>query len=416
MSFLRSRGTLPRLLALVLLFATPAVAADDPSALFGAGIAAVAEAEAAETDDLRDAALDRAINVFHTILVNEPGADRVRLELARAFFLKGDDTLARDHFERVLAGELPAAVIANVQRFLNAMRERRRWSAYFGLALVPDTNPGAASDADVIYIYDLPFRRNHYQGAESGFGLALWGGGEYRYPLDDSLCLRFGADLVHRDYPGGLFDSSLLAAHAGPCVLIDKDTEASVLLTAQRRLQAGEPTYDSPGLRIEVDRRLTDRLTMRVNATWERRNFVDSSYLDASITSLAVHAAWVVMPTVRLDGWVGYRAERTASEPWRNTTRWGSLRTTVALPWGFTVGGGAAMHLTRYQGRWFPFVRDGTSRRDTILALHASVLNRQVTVLGFSPQFVVTNERRVSNAQLHDYQRSRVELRFQRLF
>ena len=38
-----------------------------------------------------------------------PGLVRVRLELARAFFLKGEDSLARSHFERVLAGK-PAAI------------------------------------------------------------------------------------------------------------------------------------------------------------------------------------------------------------------------------------------------------------------------------------------------------------------
>ncbi len=51
----------------------------------------------------------------------------MRLELARAFFLKHEDTLARLHFEQVLAGDVPPAVAANIQRFLRA---RRRWQAH----------------------------------------------------------------------------------------------------------------------------------------------------------------------------------------------------------------------------------------------------------------------------------------------
>ena len=92
----------------------------------------------------RDAFLDVSIAAFQAILAASPDQTRVRLELARAFFLKGQDGLARRHFERVLAGDVPAPVVANVNRFLDEIRARRRWSAYGGIGLAPDTNIGAA--------------------------------------------------------------------------------------------------------------------------------------------------------------------------------------------------------------------------------------------------------------------------------
>ncbi len=52
---------------------------------------------------------------------------RVRLELDPAFFLKQEDGLAREHFERVLASTPEPAVAANVRRFLRAIRKRKRW-------------------------------------------------------------------------------------------------------------------------------------------------------------------------------------------------------------------------------------------------------------------------------------------------
>ena len=52
----------------------------------------------------RGASLDDAITALLTILANRPELVRVRLELARAFFFKGEDSLARSHFERVLGG------------------------------------------------------------------------------------------------------------------------------------------------------------------------------------------------------------------------------------------------------------------------------------------------------------------------
>ena len=66
----------------------------------------LALAEAEQTDDraARRQLHDKAIAAFRMILVNRPDLVRVRLELARVFFLKGQDGLARRHFEAVLAG------------------------------------------------------------------------------------------------------------------------------------------------------------------------------------------------------------------------------------------------------------------------------------------------------------------------
>ena len=61
-------------------------------------------------------------------------------------------------------------------------------------------------------------------------------------------------------------------------------------------------------------------------------------------------------------------------------------------------------------------MKDGGAREDRTRSLRASVHNRAITVLGFSPELVLVNEERTSNAQLHDYERTRGELRFVRQF
>ena len=101
--------------------------------------------------------------------------------------------MARDHFERVLAGKLPAPVVANIQRFLTEIRDRKRWTMYLGIAAAPSTNIGRTSNAEVININDLPFRRDASELTTSGVGVSAWAGGEYQYPLGDRLRLRFGA-------------------------------------------------------------------------------------------------------------------------------------------------------------------------------------------------------------------------------
>ena len=150
--------------ALILLFSLPA-SAQDMSALFEEGAAAIRQAARQTDEDRRDELLDKAIAAFRKMLVANPSLVRVRLELARAFFLKEEDSLARRHFEIVLAGKPPAAVALNVNRFLNIMRARKRWSVRLGAALAPDSNLSGNTGEKTILIdvlgQRLPFT---YQG------------------------------------------------------------------------------------------------------------------------------------------------------------------------------------------------------------------------------------------------------------
>ena len=154
------------------------------------GLSAIEVSRLAQTSEAQQQALlDEAIAALHVILVDQPELVRVRLELARAFFYKEEDTLSRGHFERVLAGDVPKAVKANGQRFLTQLRARRRWTMYMGAALLPDKNIGSGSEDEVIYInfggIDLPFRRNNADNlTTSGVGTLLWAGASISTPSE----------------------------------------------------------------------------------------------------------------------------------------------------------------------------------------------------------------------------------------
>ena len=133
----------------------------EANVLFLIGLAATGASQQPDlSGDEREALLDEAIASLRAMLIDRPDLVRVRLELARAFFLKGENDLSRKHFEHVLAGSPPGPVAANVRRFLSEIRARRRWSLRAGFALAPDTNIGGTSAERIIYINDLPFRRD----------------------------------------------------------------------------------------------------------------------------------------------------------------------------------------------------------------------------------------------------------------
>ena len=275
-------------------------------ALFLVGFAGIeASQQPGISEEARDALLDAAIQALRTMLVRNPGLVRVRLELARAFFFKGDDRLARRHFERILASKPPAAVALNVNRFLNQIRVRRRWSMHFGFSLAPDSNIGAGSEERLIYIHGLPFRRDQEELTTSGVGVSVWGGGEYQHPLGERLRLRAGADISRREYRQSRFDQMTVSGHLGPRWLVDERTEASVLASARQHWLGDGPDHRDLGVRLETGRRLGPRITANARASWYGRRYEERTHLDGPVADLSLGAAFVASPTVRLNASLG---------------------------------------------------------------------------------------------------------------
>ena len=389
----------------------------DASLVFLRGHAAFEASQRPGTPgDERDDLLDEAVDSFRSMLVARPELVRVRLELARAFFYQRKDSLAREHFERVLGGDVPSSVAANVRAFLLQIRARRRWRTYFGAAIAPDSNIGSGSEEGFIEIIGLPFRRNEEDLPTSGVGLSTWFGGEYHRPLGDRVRLRIGGDVSRKDYAGSEFDQTNLALHAGPRWFAGPRTDVSVLGSARRSLLEQSDDYDELGARVEATRRLTRRVSGTARFSWHDRRYRTSRTLDGPVRSLTFGANWVATPTVRLNASIGYASESPEQVRRRNSSRLLRLGARWLLPRGFSLGGSAQLRFTDYDGPWPPFTPSGERREDRTRSLSASIHHRRFTIYGFSPKLTVTNEARRTNAQVHDYRRTRAEVSFVRQF
>ena len=352
------------------------------------------------------------------MLVTRPDLIRVRLELGRAFFLKGEDSLARRHFEQVLAGKPPAPVALNVSRFLSIMRARKRWSLRVGMALAPDSNIGAASDERTVYILGLPFRRDQEDLTSSGVGVSVWAGGEYQYPLDRQWRLRAGGDVSRREYRSREFGRTTVAAHLGPRWLLGRGGEASLLASVRQHWLAGEPDHRDIGLRAELHRRLTPRMSATLRASWHERRYDARDHLDGPVTDVSLSGTHALGPTVRFDTAAGWGREKPKTKRYTGTAGTGPRAgVTLALPWGFTVGGSGTLRWTDYDDDWGSiFSPHGVARNDLTRSLRLNAYNRGFDVAGFSPQVSLVQEQRTSNAQLHGYETVFDDLRFVRLF
>ena len=389
----------------------------DVQFLLGLAASRASHEEAGLDDEQRQALLDEAITAFRSILIHRPELVRVRLELGLAFYLKQVDSLAREHFERALVGKPPEALVENVTRFLKIIRARRRWDAWFGFSIAPDTNINAASDAEFIYINNLPFRRGATGRASTGIGIVGWGGGEYQYPLAERWRLRSGLNVNHREYKGSRWDQTFLSGYVGPRWLITRDTDVSLLATASQRWWGGSSLNYDYGARLEVLHRVFAGFRLNARAQWSDRKFQQQKFLEGPLMVFSLGARYVLFPTVQVNALVGYQQQDTVFHPWSSAGYWTRVGTNVVLPWGFTVGLSAEFRWTDFNPGWHPFIADdSTPREDQTRILQATLLNRAITVFGFSPQIAFSNQVRESNAQLFDFKRNLVEMRWVRQF
>ena len=158
------------------------------------------------------------------------------------------------------------------------------------------------------------------------------------------------------------------------------------------------------------------RVTTSARMSWHDRRYRTRTHLDGPVWDATLRGSWVVAPTVRADVSGGYAQQRPKFRRERHSGRWLGTGLTVALPWGFTVGGNIEVRWTDYERGWFPFVADNGPREDRTRSYRLSTYNRGLTLLGFSPELAVVRETRDSNAQLHGYQRTSGELRFVQQF
>jgi outer membrane protein len=355
---------------------------------------------------LDDKDFDRSIKHFRSILVRDPGSVRARLELGRAFYMNRDYANASRQFQFARAGNPPTSVIANIDRFLGAIRRDKNWSYSFGVAIAPDSNINNGSSSGEVILFGLPFKLGDDARNRSGVGLALDGSVEFAPRIGENTRLRLGATMQRREHKGERFDDMTIALHAGPRIVRGR-WDVSALATAFQRRFGPARLNQGIGGKIEAAHYSDSKTAILLGLGAYSVRYPEHSLHDGMFYSLSAGALRALTPsssaTARL-GLVRNSARVAELASWSGTVAAGYQRDLVG---GFTVSVEPGYTRSHYDKPDFVFDRQ---RVDQQLELRITTLNRRLVLKGFTPRIGITLVRRRSTIDLYDLNQRRLEL------
>lgn len=349
---------------------------------------------------------DTAISLFRQILAREPPTERVRLELARAFFLKGDYDNADRQFRFARAGNIDDAVKANVDRFLSAINRLREWTVNFSFALAPDTNQNAATSASQVSIFGLPFALDKGARKQSGIGLAGNIGGEWSPILDDNLKARIGADLYRVEYSGGQFDDMTVSGYGGPQFLFS-NWDVSVLATGFKRWFANQDYVSGIGGKLAGEYGITSNWLVGASIGGQSVTNAFIPEQSGPLWSVQSQLAYVLSPSSLFQLQLGFNRQEAKIAPYSYSGVWLGGGYSQDLPWGFSAGFQPAYFITRYDAALAAF---GKTRSDDTVMLAFTLLNRRFDYHGFTPRISYVFTEQHSNIPIYSFTRNQFQI------
>ena len=338
----------------------------------------------------------RAAERFDAILAQRPDLTRVRLELARAYFLTGDDDKARYHFNASLADELPSSVEATVESFLRGIDARKRWSVSLSASLLPETR---RPDREEVLIGGVPFRLSEDARASSGVGALLSTGMSFSPALSDDLRGVLAASAAAKLYRRSDWNDVSTSGDIGLTRLSDIGSVSGGLRLGRRWI-GGDGYHHSLGPWAQARLRLSSSTHLAVASSAAYRSHDERPDRDG--WRIALNPRFVHILDSRTSLSAAPVFEWVEAERDHHGSRMIGMGTTIlhTFDGGLSVSLTPGVYLRRYAAEDPLF---GRRQLDRTLRLGASVLHRSLRLGGFAPYVGYSLEVNRSNIPIRDY-------------
>jgi hypothetical protein len=354
----------------------------------------------------------RAEARFRKILEANPSLLRVRLELARVLFLQRKDEAADYHFRLASAEHLPKAAADNIARFREAIRARRAWRFNLNFGIAPDSNINSATSKERVDILGLPFQLDPSARARSGTGIIVAADASVRMRRDSKVPIYLAVYGRMVRYSHHQFDDVYVGGEAGPEFRL-AGGRLRITGTALNRWYGGRQLVSSVGGRLNFDKIIGGKwgveasLSVRRNS-YARRSDVDGWDIDASLS-----ANRAIGPSAIGFAYLGLQRsidKDPGQSCWNGRIGGGLIK---EIGWGLRPQ--LAVEVGRRVGD-APLAPFSKTRREWRLQVSASIYKRDWNIAGFAPSLRISYTRDFSTIRLYEQRRLRAEFGITKAF
>ncbi|WP_430416093.1 surface lipoprotein assembly modifier [Parasphingorhabdus sp.] len=369
---------------------------------------------AIETGDVDD-----AIKKFRSILNDNPGQTRVRLELARAYLLTGKESSADYHFRLAQNDEnLPDEIAQTIRNTRSIIRDQRIWRFSFDFGFAPDTNVNNATNAETIDInfgpIKLPLQLDDNARQRSGIGQTGGFSGGVRVKANDKLAILFDADSRIINYSGKDSDDIVVQAAVGPEYRIAQYTSISMQAVGLQRWYGGRVATREYGGKLGFQQALSEG--QRIGVELDARK-TESKFSDAySGWQLGANATYeqLIGKSLIASASVFARRDLLNDDGYSSVNYGVNLGIGGELPLGLNAGVSASVSRSEFDA---PILFYSTEKRQDWRGFgRAYIGSRKVRFLGFSPSIDYNYSRVDSNYNLYQMDRHRVNFKLAKFF
>lgn len=360
-------------------------------------------------EDIERGDYTAAISALRGILARDPSLHRVRLELARAYFLAEEWAQAETEFFAVLSADVPDAVRNNIRLFLREIDVRRGWSWDVSVSAIAGGGLTRNYRSNrVLLNVGVPLEFEIDRRNEPDFGMQVDGAIEFRTPLPGDNPRIFGrlkASVFAKEFPGESFDDYTLSLEPGAVVAIPSTTVVAGPVLS-RRWYAQQPFEDRKGFEVGVINRSLPLFELGLNgAVYD----VDSHYTDdrdGVLSVVEIGAARSIFGRASVGVFVGL-SQLDAEEDFESyRAKWVGTTVSADLGAGFAAAFRPQITWTSYD-ETAPFFFE--PEEQTEVRLHGQVTKVDWFLGPFNPYLSVGHTDHRSNNALNDYS----ELSFQ---
>ncbi len=336
-----------------------------------------------------------AIQVFES-LTKQTESPRVKLELARAFFLDRQYEPAKKFFEEVQSDpDLPYVVIENIQFYIDEI-DSVLGSMKFSISIVTDSNPRSFTDSREIRIagevltVEPPSDNKKIVGARYTLSAAK--------ALTGNAALRGYFNTSFTDYPNQSFDRCV--ADAGLLISFKKKRFLRLRFGLEEAFYAGDHLYEFPYVGFMLFPKPLYQFQMNTELKIGKFRVPNASYLDATNLSLTTNLYKELSDTVFSTADI-YLENSIADED-AYSYYGGSIGLSLYLPlfsmWELRPYASIGRRL---YGGDDPFF--GEIRKDTRKSAGVSLDLNNIEFFGFLPRVGVLYEETNSNIDYYSY-------------